>query len=69
VDPVEVRRKNLIASDAFPYTTSSGTTYDTGEYALALDTAMDLAGYSDLRREQAERRTRGDHVVLGIGCA
>jgi carbon-monoxide dehydrogenase large subunit len=67
MDPVEVRRKNLIASDAFPYTTSSGTTYDTGDYALALDTALDLANYADLRREQARRRARGDHVALGIG--
>jgi aerobic carbon-monoxide dehydrogenase large subunit len=70
MDPVEVRRKNLIPSDAFPYTTSSGTTYDTGDYALALDTALGLANYADLRREQAERRARGDHVALGIGvCA
>ncbi|MEP7060258.1 MAG: molybdopterin cofactor-binding domain-containing protein, partial [Actinomycetota bacterium] len=67
MDPVQVRRKNLIAPDSFPYTTSSGTTYDTGDYALALDTALDLAGYSDLRDEQTERRARGDHVALGIG--
>ena len=67
MDPVDVRRKNLIPSDAFPYTTSSGTTYDTGDYAMSLDTALELADYTGLRREQAERRARGDHVALGIG--
>jgi len=67
MDPVVVRRKNLIPSDAFPYTTSSGTTYDTGDYSLSLDTALELADYTGLRREQADRRARGDHVALGIG--
>ena len=67
MDPVAVRRKNLIPSDVFPYTTSSGTTYDTGDYSLSLDTALELADYTGLRREQADRRARGDHVTLGIG--
>ena len=67
MDPVAVRRKNLIPPDAFPYTTSSGTTYDTGDYSLTLDTALELADYAGLREEQAGRRARGDHVALGIG--
>ena len=67
MDPVAVRRKNLIPPDAFPYTTSSGTTYDTGNYSLTLDTALELADYAGLREEQAGRRARGDHVALGIG--
>ena len=67
MDPVEVRRKNLIPSGAFPYTTASGTTYDVGDYERALDEALRIAGYDELRAEQAERRERGDHLCLGIG--
>ena len=67
MDPVEIRRKNLIPATAFPYTTSSGTTYDVGDYELALNEALRIAGYEELRAEQALRRDRGDHVALGIG--
>ena len=67
LDPVEVRRRNLVATDAFPYTTSTNTTYDVGDYPKALDEALRLAGYEDLRRQQAERRARGDRLQLGIG--
>jgi carbon-monoxide dehydrogenase large subunit len=69
VDPVELRRRNLIGSDAFPYTTRMGTTYDCGDYRRALDEAVRLAGYDELRAEQAVRRERGDRVVLGIGVS
>jgi carbon-monoxide dehydrogenase large subunit len=69
MDPVELRRRNLVPPDAFPYRTAAGTTYDTGDYELALDEALRLAGYEDLRREQAERRARGDRVQLGIGLS
>ena len=69
VDPAELRRRNLIPPDAFPYRTATGTTYDTGDYGAALDEALRLAGYEDLRREQAERRSRGDRVQLGIGLS
>ncbi len=69
MDPVEVRRRNLIPSDAFPFTTSVGTTYDVGDYGLALDAALRIAGYEELREEQAARRSRGDHEVLGIGVS
>ncbi len=69
LDPVEVRRRNLIPPEAFPYRTPVGATYDTGDYQRALDLALDLAGYEGLRREQAARRARGDRVQLGVGVA
>jgi carbon-monoxide dehydrogenase large subunit len=57
LDPVEVRRKNYIASDAFPVTTAVGMEYDSGEYVAALERALDAAGYDELRAEQARRRS------------
>ncbi len=69
VDPAEVRRRNMIPPDAFPYTTVSGATYDTGDYERALDLVLDAAGYDELRVEQAARRERGDTVALGIGLS
>jgi carbon-monoxide dehydrogenase large subunit len=67
IDPIELRRRNLLGGDIFPYTTQMGTTYDSGDYALALDEALRLAGYDELRTEQADRLARGDRLVLGIG--
>ncbi len=69
MDPVDVRRRNLIPPDAFPYRTATGTTYDVGDYERALDVALGMAGIDDLRREQAARRERGDHLLLGIGVS
>jgi carbon-monoxide dehydrogenase large subunit len=69
MDPAEVRRKNLVPSDKFPYQTPCGATYDTGDYAGALDKVLAGAGYDELRAEQARRRERGDVVQLGIGLA
>jgi carbon-monoxide dehydrogenase large subunit len=69
MDPAEVRRKNLIPKDAFPYQTPAGATYDSGDYERALDLALEASGYADLRTEQQERRDRGDAVQLGIGVA
>jgi len=69
VDPGEVRRRNLVASEAFPYTNATGTVYDIGEYRKALDLALDAAGYEDLRAEQSRRRRSGDSRVLGIGMS
>jgi carbon-monoxide dehydrogenase large subunit len=68
MDPAELRRRNLI-SGPFPYTTVTGLTYDTGDYAKALDLALTTAGYDELRREQKTRRERGDRVQLGIGLS
>ncbi|MGH2635529.1 MAG: xanthine dehydrogenase family protein molybdopterin-binding subunit [Actinomycetota bacterium] len=69
LDPVELRRRNLILPEAFPFTTAVGSTYDVGEYAAALDEALRLAGYEQLRRMQAERLAAGDVRRLGIGVA
>lgn len=71
IDPAEVRRRNLVAPDAFPFRTPVGTTYDCGDYERALDLALDAAGYAELRAEQARRRTDPDATtLLGIGvCA
>jgi carbon-monoxide dehydrogenase large subunit len=69
LDPAEVRRRNLIPSDAFPYTTPVGATYDSGDYETALDEALRLAGYKELRAEQAARRERDETLQLGIGLS
>jgi aerobic carbon-monoxide dehydrogenase large subunit len=68
-DPADVRKANFIRPDEFPFKTQSGADYDTGEYAAALDKALDAAGYAELRAEQAGRRAAGDPVALGIGIA
>jgi aerobic carbon-monoxide dehydrogenase large subunit len=69
MDPAEVRRLNVVPADKFPFTTKGGATYDTGEYAKAIDRVLDAAGYAELRAEQAARRERGDVVQLGIGVS
>src|SRR5690606_39239546 len=69
MDPMEVRRKNWIRHEEFPFTTVAGLTYDSGNYEAATDEAMRMFGYDELRREQAERRERGDAVQLGIGIS
>jgi carbon-monoxide dehydrogenase large subunit len=69
MDPAEVRRRNLVAPEKFPFTTPTGATYDTGEYAAALDKVLASAGYARLRAEQARRRHRGDTVQLGVGVS
>jgi carbon-monoxide dehydrogenase large subunit len=67
LDPIEIRRKNFLSPDAFPLTTVTGANYDVGDYSKSLDEALRVAGYDDLRREQAARRERGDTRQLGIG--
>jgi len=68
-DPADLRRKNLIAKDQFPFTTPVGTTYDIGDYERALDLVLEAAGYDQLRAEQQRRRDAGDRRQLGIGMA
>ena len=68
IDPAELRRRNLIAGE-FPYATATGVTYDSGDYARALEVALSAARYEELRREQQSRRARGDRVQLGIGIS
>jgi carbon-monoxide dehydrogenase large subunit len=67
LDPAEVRRKNLLPPFTEPHTTAFGAVYDSGDYAVALDKALAVAGYADLRADQAKRRADGDPVQLGIG--
>jgi carbon-monoxide dehydrogenase large subunit len=69
IDPLEIRRRNFIAPDAFPFSTLTGATYDSGNYLLPLETAASIAGYEELRAEQARRRAAGDTRALGIGVA
>ena len=69
IDPVELRKRNFLPPDAFQLTTATGANYDVGEYAKALDEACRLAGYEELRREQAARRASGDVHQLGIGVS
>src|SRR5881296_120434 len=67
--PEEVRRKNFIPPSAFPYKAPTGQNYDSGEYDRALTKALQLARYSDVRKEQRERIARGDRHLLGIGAS
>ncbi len=67
MDPAEVRRKNFVAADAFPYTNAMGTTMDSGEYASAMDEVMDQVDYAALRAEQASRREDPNARLLGLG--
>ena len=60
IDPVELRRRNFLQPDEFPYSTVTGVTYDIGDYDAALTEALRIAGYDELRAEQAARRERGD---------
>ena len=69
IDPVVIRRRNFLQPDEFPYTTVTGVTYDIGDYDAALTEALRIAGYDDLRAEQAARRERGDTKLLGIGIS
>jgi aerobic carbon-monoxide dehydrogenase large subunit len=69
MDPMEIREKNWIKHEEFPFTTVAGLTYDSGNYEAATAKAKELFGYDSLRAEQRERRERGDTVQLGIGIS
>ncbi|MCY3779215.1 MAG: molybdopterin-dependent oxidoreductase [Chloroflexi bacterium] len=69
MDPADVRRRNYIKPDQFPYKTPTGSTYDTGDYETNLDTALETAKYGALRDEQAARRASNSDSLLGIGMA
>jgi carbon-monoxide dehydrogenase large subunit len=66
LDPVELRRKNLLQPEAFPYTTPLGWTYDSGDYEKTLNKALEMVGYEQLRQEQAEKRARGELMGIGV---
>jgi len=69
VDPAEVRRKNFIKPDQFPFVTKAGAPYDTGEYEAALEKVLGAADYTSLRADQQRRREAGDTKQLGLGLA
>ncbi len=69
LDPVELRRRNFIAPDNFPYATQVALEYDSGNYEPNLDKALEIAGYASLRSEQESRRSSGNSKFLGIGLA
>jgi aerobic carbon-monoxide dehydrogenase large subunit len=69
MDPMELRRKNWIKHEEFPFTTVAGLTYDSGNYEAATDKALELIGWDDLRAEQQKRRESNDPVQLGLGIS
>jgi carbon-monoxide dehydrogenase large subunit len=69
IDPIEMRRRNFITPDEFPFTTVMRGVYDSGDYDLALTTALEEAGYDALRKEQRARRANGERTLLGIGVS
>ncbi len=69
MDPADVRRRNYVKPEQFPYKTPTGSTYDTGEYEKNLDIALQTANYNALRDEQAARRGGDSDTLLGIGMA
>jgi carbon-monoxide dehydrogenase large subunit len=69
MDPVELRRRNLLTPEQMPYTTPTGAVYDSADYGGALERVVELAGYDELRAEQARRRAAGDPRLLGIGVS
>ena len=66
VDPIDLRMRSFIGADQFPYETTTGWTYDSGDYHKTMRVAMDIADYEDLRREQAEKRARGELMGIGV---
>ncbi len=68
LDPAELRRRNLIQAGEFPYRTPSGGLYDSGDYEACLDDALELARYDERRVEQAEARSEGRLVGIGVAC-
>ena len=69
MDPLEVREKNWIKHEEFPFTTVAGLEYDTGNYEAATARAREMFGYDELRAEQKRRRDAGDTVQLGLGVS
>ena len=67
MDPAEVRRRNQVQPDAFPYDNHLGWNYDSGDYPAALEKALATAGYADVDDRRSEARARGKRLGLGIG--
>jgi carbon-monoxide dehydrogenase large subunit len=66
VDPVELRLRSFIRPEQFPYENKTGWVYDSGDYEAAMRKALEIAGYDELRREQAEKRARGELMGIGV---
>ncbi|NUP00306.1 MAG: carbon-monoxide dehydrogenase large subunit, partial [Nonomuraea sp.] len=66
LDPADVRMRNLLRPEQFPYTSPTGWEYDSGDYPKALRLAMDMIGYDKLRAEQADKRARGELMGIGV---
>ena len=66
MDPADIRKKNFIPEDAFPYESATGFVYDSGDYHGAMDKALQMIGYDDLREEQARMREQGKHWGIGL---
>ncbi|MGH2585786.1 MAG: glyceraldehyde dehydrogenase subunit alpha, partial [Dehalococcoidia bacterium] len=66
IDPVEVRRRNFIAKEKFPYTTATGLVYDSGDYDITTNKLVEMLDYDELRREQARKREQGIQMGIGI---
>ncbi|MEZ5234746.1 MAG: xanthine dehydrogenase family protein molybdopterin-binding subunit [Acidimicrobiales bacterium] len=69
IEPAELRRRNFLQPDQFPFVTHTGVTYDSGDYATPLDRVLELAGYDELRAEQRRRIDAGATVLLGVGLS
>ena len=69
VDPVEIRRRNFVTPDKFPYNSVGGLVFDSGDYPSALQRALELVGLDDLRRQQQRRRDAGETRLLGVGLS
>ncbi|MEO7000184.1 MAG: molybdopterin cofactor-binding domain-containing protein [Ktedonobacterales bacterium] len=66
MDPVEVRRKNFIPADAFPYTSGGTLAYDSGDYDKTLDLALQMVDYTSLRQQQQQARQQGRYIGIGL---
>ena len=66
IDPSEIRRRNLVRKPEFPYTTLLGLTYDSGDYELTLNKALEMVGYNQLRKQQADKRKQGTYMGIGL---
>jgi carbon-monoxide dehydrogenase large subunit len=66
LDPAEIRRRNFVPPGAFPHTTATGVTYDSGNYQPTLDKALEIIGYEQLRQEQARLRQQGKYLGIGV---
>lgn len=68
IDPAELRRRNQIPAEAFPYESVTGQRYDSGNYETALETALDAVNYGELRERQARLREKGRYLGIGLSC-